>query len=67
MGTRAISSIDACFVLGRSIPFGTGLTIQHRLTIVENLFILIVFFLLQVSDSDLVQKADHLVHLPFFV
>ena len=26
-GTRAISSIDACFVLGRSIPCGTGLTL----------------------------------------
>ena len=26
-GTRAISSIDACFVLGRSIPYGTGLTL----------------------------------------
>ena len=27
MRTRAISTIDACFVLGRSIPCGTGLTL----------------------------------------
>ena len=50
MGTRAISSIDACFVLGRSIPFGTGLTLCETYN-TDSLLLKIYSFSLSSSSS----------------
>ena len=57
------------FCLGEVDPLWDGphplWNIQHRLTLLT--LIVSFLFLLQVSYSDFIQKADCLIHIPFFV